>query len=109
MSYYTAFIDICVMKKYLLDKYIQKCFDMKFMFNPLEFVVLMTNYIQLFVHDPHITISNEETFLQDFHVILKRLLQNYLKILKRCTLGITFKVTCSNHARVLSAAKGSNL
>ena len=36
--------------------------------------VLVTNSTQKCVHDPHPTISNEETFLQDFVVILKRML-----------------------------------
>ena len=38
--------------------------------NPLETGILMTNFVHSFV-------SNEETFLQDFLVILKRMLQNY--------------------------------
>ena len=33
--------------------------------------------IQVFGHDPLITISNEETFFQDFLGILKHLLQNF--------------------------------
>ena len=41
--------------------------------------VLVTNSTQKCVHDPHPTISNEETFIQDFVVILKRMpLQYYI-------------------------------
>ena len=36
----------------------------------------------IFVHDPHDTIRNEDTFIPDFIVILKHLLQNYYKIWK---------------------------
>ena len=38
----------------------------------LEKRVFMTNHMQSFIHDPHSTSSNKETFLQDFLVILKR-------------------------------------
>ena len=48
--------------------------------------ILIQNSIQLFVDDPHIIISNEETCLQYFLEILKRMLQNFLKILKSCFL-----------------------
>ena len=38
-------------------------------------------------HNLLLLISNEKTFLRDFLVILKRVLQNYQKILKKCFLG----------------------
>ena len=37
----------------------------------------------------HLACNTEETFLQDCLVILKRLLQNYLTILKKCFRSIT--------------------
>ena len=43
----------------------------------LTLQTLMTNSIQLFNHDSVMIFSNEETFLQDFLVILKRMFQNY--------------------------------
>ena len=39
-----------------------------------------------FFHDSLSATNNEYIFLQDFLVILKRMLQNYLKILKQCFL-----------------------
>ena len=47
------------------------------------------------VHDTLTNISNEETFLQDFVVILKRTLQNYYKILKKCFLCTAWTVMLS--------------
>ena len=42
--------------------------------------------IRSYLHDPLTTRSNEDTFLQDFLVILKLSLQIYTKILKECFL-----------------------
>ena len=41
------------------------------------------------------TMSDEETFLCDFQVILKRLIQNYLKISKKCFFSTTWTVMLS--------------
>ena len=41
------------------------------------------------VYDPHTTISNEETFHQDFLVILKHSPQNFYKILNKCVFDST--------------------
>ena len=49
----------------------------------------------LFVHHPLPTMSDEETFLCDFQVILKRLIQNYLKISKKCFFSTTWTVMLS--------------
>ena len=43
----------------------------KTVFNPLEKRNFMINYVQSFVHDPLNTVSNEETFLQDFKILIK--------------------------------------
>ena len=44
--------------------------------------------MQSFVHDSHSTISNKETFLHNFLVILNHSPQNYQKILRKCYLGV---------------------
>ena len=44
-------------------------------FHHLDVDISMTYSIQLCDHDPHTTISKEKTFLQEFLVILKRMLQ----------------------------------
>ena len=44
--------------------------------------VLMANSTKSFVHYSHSSMSNEETFLQDFRVILKQMIQNYQKKLE---------------------------
>ena len=48
--------------------------------------------IQSFVQDLHSTISNEETFLQDFLLIRKYSIQNYQEILTKYILGTTYIV-----------------
>ena len=50
------------------------------------------NYIVSFADDSITNMSNEETLLEDFLVILKQTLQNYLKIFKKCFLGTTWIV-----------------
>ena len=47
----------------------------------------MTKILQSFIHDELNKISNEEIFLQDFLIILKRPLQNYSKSLKKYVFG----------------------
>ena len=75
-------------------------------------VNIMNMFIQSCFHGPLTTISNKETFLRDFLVILKRTLQ---KITKKCFLGTTWTVmlaACSNllpHTGVLSVAEESDL
>ena len=46
-------------------------------------IINPSNSIQSSVYDPFFTISNGETFPQDFLIILKHSLQNCLKILKK--------------------------
>ena len=53
----------------------------------------MTNFMQSLIYDLHYIISNEGPFLQDFPVIIKRMLQNYHKILKKRTVML---LTASN-------------
>ena len=53
------------------------------MFNPLVtgYPPVCSRFLGMLKSD-----STEETFLQDFSVILKRMLRNYGKILKKCFL-----------------------
>ena len=44
----------------------------------------------------HGQVIAQETYLQDFIVILKRMLENYNKILKTCFVGGHYLTTCSN-------------
>ena len=57
---------------------------------PSIHVIIMKMF--MFYNDLFIIISYEETFLQDFQVILKHPLQNYQKILKKLFLGATWAV-----------------
>ena len=54
--------------------------------NPLKTDIIVKTLIWYFFQDLLINISNEGRVIQDFLVILKRMLQNYLKILKKCFL-----------------------
>ena len=47
-----------------------------------------------FKFDPLTNLSNEDIFLLDFAVILKRPLQNYYRILKKCFLSTTCIMMC---------------
>ena len=61
------------------------------MFNPLETKDFDSHFLN--------SLISNDTFLQDFLVILKHSLQNYKKILKNCFLGKTYIViylACSN-------------
>ena len=53
----------------------------------------MANYIRSFVNDPQSTIV--ETFLQYFLVILKQMLQNHKKILKKILTKCFLSTTCT--------------
>ena len=53
-------------------------------------------FILLFVHDLLVT-SNEEIFFQGFLVILKRILQNYYKILKKCDIFYILKFSTTQY------------
>ena len=83
--------------------------------NPLETGDFQNNFfLQVFVHDSITNISTERTFLQDFLVILKRSLQNYQKILKKCFLGTTrrtlmLSANIKSHTGVLSVSKGLSI
>ena len=50
--------------------------------------------VKSFIHDSLTTITNEETFLQDF-------LRNYKKILTKCFIGTTYMVMYKPHYSVL--------
>ena len=58
--------------------------------------------------NPPTNISDKETCLQDFVVILKRSLQNYYKILKTSVLDISWTITRSLTI-VLPVTEGNNL
>ena len=53
-----------------------------------------------FIVYPSTNISDEETFIRDFLVILKRTLQNYKKISKKCFLITTWTVMLSTGSNV---------
>ena len=65
------------------------------------------NFIQSFIHD----ISNQDTFLQDFMVILKHLLQNHQKIVKKCMKVCSLNRNASTYYYIffLSCILGSRL
>ena len=44
---------------------------------PLRRGIFRTNLMQSFVHDPHTTISDDETLIKDLLVILKRMFPRY--------------------------------
>ena len=56
---------------------------------------IILTFILLFLYNPLTTILKEETFLQEFLVILKQALQNYWKILKKYVFGSTSAVMLS--------------
>ena len=53
--------------------------------------IFMRHSILSSFHDLHTTISNEETHLRDFFVILKHSLQNYQKVSKEYNIWNRFK------------------
>ena len=57
------------------------------------YINLLCCYVMLFVT----TLSNEEAFLQDFQVVQKPQLQNYLKMLKMC---FYYMVQIFNHIHI---------
>ena len=67
--------------------------------------------MQSLVHDSVTTISDDKIILHDFLVILKQILQNYQKILKKCIVGTTWTAMLSigsnlqSHTGVLPVAK----
>ena len=62
--------------------------------------ILMTNS-EIYLLSTHFTnINNDETFPQDLLLILKHLLQNYQKILKKCLLSTTWTVMLSTDSNV---------
>ena len=67
--------------------------------SPLEMRVSMTNSVHSFVHDPHATISNKETFIRDcetcYLIKVERMFPRYNMHSDK------FSMFCSNHVPVL--------
>ena len=101
----------CIIKCCIFVRFLVFYFSLRVRINALTYLrrgVWMLNCIVICLWS---TISNEETFLQDFLLILKHSLQNYLKILKKCffaAICIVIYLICSYplpHTGMLPVAK----
>ena len=90
LCYWSDIDNSCLYLVSIHDWMIFSCY-----FNPLETGNFDDKFNTL-VHDSHSTINNEESFLQGFLVILKRVLQNCCKILKNFFFGTTCTVIYSD-------------